>query len=55
MENFYTLLGFGFALLCLAVIVMICGIFSYFIYIRKDKEKLEVSSAKITPSSNAHE
>lgn len=52
MENLYTLLGFGFVLICLAIVIAICGVFGYFLYIKKDNEKLEVASAKITPSSN---
>ncbi|HJJ05143.1 MAG TPA: hypothetical protein OIM45_08290 [Clostridiaceae bacterium] len=55
MEHFYTLLGFGFVLICLSLVVTICGVFSYFIYIKKDNKKLEVASAKITPSSNDDE
>lgn len=51
MENFFMILGFGFLLLCFAVVLIIVGIFGYFIYIKTEKnKKLEVSSGKETSS-----
>lgn len=53
MENFFMVLGFGFLLLCFAVVLTIIGIFGYFIYIKIEKnKKLEVSSGKETSSQN---
>lgn len=49
MENFFMIIGFGFLLLCFAVVLIIIGIFGYFVYIEKNK-KLEVCSGKETSS-----
>lgn len=51
LENFFLILGFGFLLLCFAVVLCVCGMFGYFIYIKVEKnKKLEVASAKKTSS-----
>lgn len=54
MENFYNLLGFGFVLLCFALIFAICGFVGYSFYfkLRLDKKELEVRSAKNDSKSN---
>ena len=57
MENFWTLLGFGFALLCLAVVIAIAGILGYIVHIAIAKnKKIEVTPAKADSNqSNTHE
>lgn len=51
MENFFIIIGFGFLLLCFAVVLIIIGIFGYFVYIKIEKnKKLEVCSGKETSS-----
>ena len=39
MENFFMIIGFGFLLLCFAVVLIIIGIFGYFVYIKIEKIK----------------
>lgn len=44
MENIYTLVGIGFIILCLTILVAIAGIFGYIVHITK--KKLEVAPVK---------
>lgn len=50
MENIYTLVGIGFIILCLTILVAIAGIFGYIVHITK--KKLEVAPSKINSKSN---
>ncbi len=49
MENMYTLVGIGFVVLCLTILVGIAGIFGYIVHITK--KKLEVAPAKVNSKS----
>ena len=56
MENFWTLMGFGFALLCLAVVVAIAGILGYIVHITIAKnKKIEVAPAKVNSNQTTQE
>lgn len=56
MENFWTLMGFGFALLCLAVVVAIAGILGYIVHIAITKnKKIEVAPAKVNSNQTTQE
>lgn len=47
MENFYTLLGFGFVILCLAIIAIVIAIANYSLHIWLSKnKKIEVKPAE---------
>ncbi len=50
MESMYTLVGIGFVILCVTILVAVAGIFGYIVHITK--KKLEVAPAKVNSKSN---
>lgn len=52
MESFLLLVGIGFVILCIGLLVGFTGIFKYIV--KLSKEKIEVSPAKSNPNSNEH-
>ncbi len=55
MGEFYTLMGFGFVLLCLTSVIVVAAIFGYVVHISMKDKKIEVAPAKVNSNKTTDE